>query len=67
MAERPRPSLINAKPPPEVAHMDRTPAWAAPIVIFTTPISSSTCRTMMPALRAWAAIQCRTPVEGLMG
>jgi hypothetical protein len=24
-------------------------------------------RTMMPALRAWAAIQCRTLVEGLIG
>ena len=47
--------------------MARTPAWAAPIAILMTPISSSTCRTMMPALRAWAAIQCSTPVEGLMG
>ncbi len=42
MAERPSPSLINAQPPPEVAHIDRTPAWdGAPIAIFTTPISSS--------------------------
>ena len=67
MADMPRPSLISAKPPPEVAHMARTPACAAPIAMLTTPISSSTCRTMMPALRAWAAIQWSTPVEGLIG
>ncbi len=51
MAERPRPSVIRAKPPPEVAHMARTPAWAAPMAMLMTPISSSTWRTMMPALR----------------
>src|SRR5205807_2877963 len=67
MADMPRPSLIRAKPPPEVAHIERTPAWAAPIAILTTPISSSTCLTMMPAFRACAAIQWRTPVEGLIG
>ncbi len=27
MAESPRPSVMSAKPPPEVAHMERTPAW----------------------------------------
>ena len=67
IAERPRPSVISAKPPPEVAHMERTPPCAAPIAILMTPISSSTWRTMMPALRPCAAIQCSTPVEGLIG
>ena len=58
---------MSAKPPPEVAHMARTPAWAAPMAMLMTPISSSTWRTMMPALRPCAANQCSTPVEGLMG
>ena len=58
---------MRANPPPEVAHMARTPACAAPMVMLTTPISSSTWRTMMPALRPFAANQWRTPVEGLMG
>ena len=35
--------------------------------MLMTPISSSTWRTMMLALRAWSAIQCSTPVDGLMG
>ena len=30
-------------------------------------ISSSTWRTMMPSCRAWRAIQCSTPVDGLIG
>ena len=67
MAASPRPSVISAKPPPEVAHMARAPVCAAPMAILMTPISSSTCRTMIPALRACAAIQCSTPVEGLIG
>src|SRR2546425_1208016 len=67
IADIPKPSLISAKPPPDVAHIARTPPCAAPMAILITPISSSTCRTMMPALRACAAIQCNTPVEGLIG
>ncbi len=47
--------------------MARTPACAAPMAMLMTPISSSTWRTMMSALRAWEAIQWRTPVAGLMG
>ena len=58
---------MSAKPPPEVAHMARHPACAAPMAMLITPISSSTWRTMMPALRACAAIQWSTPVDGLMG
>ena len=52
MAALPTASVISAKPPPDVAHMARQPAWAAPMVMFATPISSSTCRTMMPSSRA---------------
>jgi hypothetical protein len=67
MAAAPMASVIRAKPPPEVAHMVRTPVCAAPITMLATPISSSTWRTMMPRLRALAAYQCSTPVDGLMG
>ncbi len=67
MAAAPRASLIRAKPPPEVAHMARQPAWAAPMAMLITPISSSTWRTMMPSWRACRAIQCSTPDDGLMG
>ena len=47
MADMPTASLISANPPPEVAHIARTPMWLAPIHILTTEISSSTCRTQM--------------------
>ena len=60
-------SVISANPPPEVAHIARTPVWAAPIAMLMTPISSSTCRTIMFAARACGAIQWRTPVAGLIG
>ena len=67
MPAMPIASVINAQPPPEAAHMDRQPTWAAPIAILATAISSSTCRTIMPSSRALLAIQWRTPVEGLIG
>ena len=63
----PMASDIKAKPPPLVAHIARQPVWAAPMTMFITPISSSTCRTMMPSWRAWAAIHISTPVDGLIG
>ena len=63
----PTASVISANPPPEVAHMARTPVCAAPIAMLATPISSSTCRTMIPSSRAFLAIQWSTPVEGLIG
>ena len=67
MPAMPTASVISAKPPPEVAHIARQPVCAAPMTMFITPISSSTCRTMMPSWRACAAIQCSTPVDGLIG
>ena len=67
MAAAPTASDIRANPPPEVAAMARAPTCDAPMTMFATPISSSTCRTMMPRSRAFCAIQCSTPVEGLMG
>ena len=67
MPAAPIASVMSAKPPPEVAHMARTPVWAAPMTMFATAISSSTWRTMMPRLRALLAIQWSTPVDGLMG
>ena len=67
MPALPMASVIRAKPPPEVAHMARQPAWAAPMTMLATLISSSAWRTMMPRLLALAAIQWRTPVDGLMG
>ena len=36
-------------------------------LLLATLISSSTCRTMMPSSRAFFAIQCSTPVAGLIG
>ena len=67
MPAMPIASVISAKPPPRVAHIARQPACAAPMTMFITPISSSTCRTMMPSCRACAAIHISTPVDGLMG
>ena len=67
MPAMPMASVIRAKPPPEVAHMPRTPMWLAPMVMLTTEISSSTWRTQMPSSLPWAAIQSRTPVAGLIG
>ena len=67
IAAAPSASVINAKPPPEVAHIARHPAWAAPIAMLMTPISSSTWRTMMPNCRACRAIQWSTPEDGLIG
>ncbi len=67
MAAAPSASVMRAKPPPEVAHIARAPVWAAPIAMLMTPISSSTCRTMMPSWRACRDIQCSTPDAGLMG
>ena len=60
-------SVIRAKPPPDVAHMARHPTWAAPMTMLATVISSSAWRTMIPRSRAFLAIQCRTPVDGLIG
>ena len=60
-------SVISANPPPDVAHIVRHPACAAPMIMFDAAISSSTCRTMMPTSRAFFAIQCNTPVAGLIG
>ena len=57
--------ILDAEGNPQ--RIDKAFSWEAPIAMFMTPISSSTWRTMMPALRACAAIQCRTPVAGLMG
>ena len=45
MADMPIASVISANPPPEVAHIARTPMWLAPIHMLTTEISSSPCRT----------------------
>jgi hypothetical protein len=67
IAAAPSASVMSAKPPPEVAHMARQPVCAAPIAMLMTPISSSTCRTMMPSFRAWPAIHIKMPVAGLIG
>ena len=67
IAALPTASVISAKPPPEVAHIARHPVCAAPMVMLATAISSSAWRTMMPSSRAFLAIQCSTPVEGLIG
>ena len=53
----PMASVISANPPPEVAHILRQPAWAAPMAIFATPISSSIFLTIIPSSRAFLAIQ----------
>ena len=67
MAAPPVGAVSRANPPPEVAQRDRVPACAAPTTMLATPISSSTCRTMIPRFRALLAIQCSTPVAGLIG
>ena len=67
MPAMPIASVISANPPPEVAHMLRTPMWPAPIAMLMTEISSSTCRTQM--FRRWAcwANHSRMWVAGLIG
>ena len=67
MPAMPMASVISAKPPPEVAHMARTPAWPAPIARFTTASSSSACLTSTPSFSLCAASQCRMKEAGLMG
>ena len=61
------PSTIKAKPPPEVAASERTPAKDAPIIIFMAAISSSACSTIILNLFAYWAIVFIILVEGLMG
>src|SRR5712691_581116 len=51
MPDMPIASVIRARPPPEVAHMLRTPIWLAPMVMLMTEISSSTCRTQIASPR----------------
>ena len=67
MAAIPIASVISANPPPEVAHIARTPMWLAPMHMPTTEISSSTCRTQMPSRWAWFANHSRMWVAGLIG
>ena len=55
MPARPSASTIKQKPPPELAVIARTPAWAAPIAIRIAAISSSVCFWTMPNLAACEA------------
>jgi hypothetical protein len=48
MPARDRPSTINAKPPPELPVIARTPPKDAPSAILMAAISSSACSAMMP-------------------
>ena len=63
----PMASVIRAKPPPEVAHIARAPAWPAPMARLTTAISSSACFTRTPHFSLWEASQWRMKEAGLMG
>ena len=63
----PMASVMSAKPPPEVAHMDRTPACPAPMARLTTASSSSACLTSTPTCSLCAASQWRMKEAGLMG
>ena len=63
----PMASVMRAKPPPEVAHMDRTPACPAPMARFTTASSSSACLTSTPHFSLCAASQWRMKEAGLIG
>ena len=63
----PIPSCIRDNPGPEVATIALVPVNAAPIAIFTTDSSSSTCRTIPPNLGNHFSSHSMMSVEGVMG
>ena len=67
MAASPSVSTIRQKPPPELAVMARTPAWAAPIAIRIAAISSSVCFWTIPNFAACAASHSVMVLAGVIG
>ncbi|MBP2689870.1 MAG: hypothetical protein H6Q83_2057 [Deltaproteobacteria bacterium] len=60
-------STIRANPPPEVATIDRAPAYEAPIAMFRAAISSSACSNTRPSGGPSTESPCRMPLPGVIG